>query len=406
MTTLAAPQLAVNGGTPTRTRPWPKWPIWDDADVESLVETARSGRWFGPTGTQVKEFGERWAAYQQARFCVPCTNGTHALELALRAAGVRAEDEVIVPPYTFIASASAVVHVNAVPLFADVELDTGNLDPAAVEAAITPRTRAILAVHIAGCPADMDRLGEIARRHDLLLIEDAAQAHGAEWRERRVGALGHAGTFSFQASKNLNAGEGGAILTNDPAIFDRTWSLVNVGRVREGGWYEHGILSGNYRMTEWQAAILNSQLARLDEQTARRNQNALYLARQLAEIPGISPARRDPRITRHAYHLFLFRYDAAAFNGLSRDDFLRYLAAEGVPCSRGYTPLYRSDAFRVDADTHPFAGRFDYKQVCLPAVERLCDEAVWLGQSLLLADRDDMDDVVGAVRKIQDAQAR
>lgn len=406
MTTLAPSRLAVDGGNPTRSRPWPTWPVWDESDVQSLVDTARSGRWFGPTGTQVKEFAERWAAYQHARYCVPCTNGTHALEIALRAAGIHAEDEVIVPPYTFIASASAVVQVNAVPIFADVDPGTGNLDPAAVEAAITPRTRAILAVHIAGCPADMDGLGEIAQRHNLLLLEDAAQAHGAEWRERRVGSLGVAGTFSFQASKNLNAGEGGAILTSDEAVYDRTWSLVNVGRVREGGWYEHGLLSGNYRMTEWQAAILNTQLARLDEQTARRNENALYLARQLAEIQGITPARRDPRVTCHAYHLFLFRYDADAFNGLPRDEFLRCLLAEGIPCSRGYTPLYRNDAFRVDADAHPFAGRVDYKQIRLPAVERLCDEAVWLGQSMLLAERVDMDDIVAAVRKIQEARRR
>src|SRR5262249_15624936 len=187
LTTLAAPKLAVHGGSPVRTRPWPAWPVWDEEDARAVADVVRSGRWFGPTGTQVKVFGDAWAAYQNARFCAPCTNGTQALEIALRAAGVGAEDEVIVPPYTFIASASAVVQINAVPIFADVDPETFNLDPAATEAAITPRTKAILAVHIAGCPADMDALGDVARRYGLLLIEDAAQAHGAEWRARGGG---------------------------------------------------------------------------------------------------------------------------------------------------------------------------------------------------------------------------
>jgi dTDP-4-amino-4,6-dideoxygalactose transaminase len=396
--------LAVDGGTPVRTKPWPAWPVWDEEDAQALAEAVRSGRWFGPTGTEANRFAERWAAYQGARFCVPCTNGTHAIEIALRAAGVRAEDEVIVPPYTFIASASAVVQINAVPRFADIDPETFNLDPDAAEAAITNRTRAILAVHIAGGPADMDRLREIAQRRGLLLVEDAAQAHGAEWRGQRVGSIGDAGTFSFQASKNLNGGEGGAIVTSGERIHDRAWSLVNVGRLREGGWYEHGFLSGNYRMTEWQGAILNSQLRRLDEQTERRNANALYLASQLAEIRGLTPCRRDPRVTRHAYHLFMFRYDAAQFGGRSRDDFLKAMRAEGIPCSPGYTPLYRNDAFTVDATTHPFAGRVDYGRVRLPVVEQVCAEAVWLTQPLLLGTREDIDDISAAARKIQEAK--
>jgi len=406
VTMVAAPQLAANGGSPVRLRPWPTWPVWDEPDVQAVADVVRSGRWFAPGGTQVKEFAERWGAYQQARFAAPCANGTQALEIALRAVGVRAEDEVIVPPYTFIATASSVVNVNAVPVFADIDPDTGNLDPAAVEAAITPRTRAILAVHIGGCPADLDALGAVAKRHGLLLLEDAAQAHGAEWRERRVGAIGDAGTFSFQASKNLNAGEGGVVLTNDERIYDRAWSLINVGRVRDGGWYEHGFLSGNYRMTEWQGAILNSQMRRLDEQTARRNENAAYLAERLAQFPGIQPLQRDPRVTRHGYHLFMSRYDPEAFGGLPRAEFLRFLQAEGVPCSPGYSPLYRSDAFRVDATTHPFAGRIDYRSVRLEAVERLCEEAVWFTQSMLLAEKEEMDDIVAAVRKIQEAVSR
>jgi dTDP-4-amino-4,6-dideoxygalactose transaminase len=252
----------------------------------------------------------------------------------------------------------------------------------------------------------MDALGEIARRRGVKLVEDAAQAVGASWRGCGVGALGDAGTFSFQASKNLNAGEGGIVLTNEEAVYERAWSLINVGRVRDGTWYQHESLSGNYRMTEWQGAILLAQMQRLQEQTERRTRNALYLAEQLAQIPGVAPLRRDTRVTCHAYHLFIFRYDAGAFGGLPRDEFLRALAAEGIPCSSGYVPLYRQGAFRIDAATHPFPSqRIDYSRVRCPVTERVCEEeAIWLKQSLLLAEREEMDDIVAAVRKIQAAQ--
>jgi dTDP-4-amino-4,6-dideoxygalactose transaminase len=403
MSVTIAEKLAVQGGTPVRTRPWPAWPVWDEADAEAVAEVVRSGKWFSGTGAKTREFGEYFARLHNARYSVPCANGTQALEVAMRAAGMEAGDELITPPYTFIATVSAAVNVNAVPVFADVDPDTLNLDPAAAEAAITERTRAIVAVHIAGCPADLDALGDLARRKGLVLIEDAAQAHLAEWKGRRVGAIGQAGTFSFQASKNLNAGEGGIVLTDDEETFERAWSLTNCGRVRQGGWYEHRMLSGNYRISELQSALLLSQSCRLEEQTRKRNENALYLAQQLAEIEGIRPLARDPRVTRHAYHLFIFRYEKRAFRGLSREDFLTALRAEGIPCSPGYSPLYRSPAFKIDTRTHPFAGRVDYASLHLPEVEQACEEAVWLTQPLLLAEREDMDDIVAAIRKIQAA---
>jgi dTDP-4-amino-4,6-dideoxygalactose transaminase len=404
MTELSSPHLAINGGEPVRHRAWPSWPVWDEADADSMARVVRSGNWFGPSGTHANSFAKAFATFHGARFGAPCANGTQALEIALRAIGANAGDEVIVPPYTFIATASACVQVNAVPVFADIDPETYNLDPRATEAAITDRTRAIIAVHIGGCPADMDAFRELAKRRGLRLIEDAAQAHSAEWRGQRIGGLGDAGTFSFQASKNLNAGEGGIVLTNQPDLYERAWSIINVGRVRDGGRYEHSLLSGNYRMTEWQGALLLSQMRRLEEQTRRRNENALYLARQLAEIPGIRPLKRDERVTCHAYHLFIFRYDAAPFGDLPRPQFLEALRAEGIPCSPGYTPLYRENAFRPDRATHPFAGERDYGTIRCPVAERAStDEAVWLTQTLLLASREDMDDIVAAVRKIQAA---
>lgn len=401
MSVLTVPQLALQGGAPVRTQPWPKWPVWDEADAQAVADVVRSEKWFQGNGTKCAEFARYYAELHNARHAVTCTNGTQAIELALRAAGVKAGDEVITSPYTFIATVSATVNVNAVPVFADVDPSSLNLDAKAAEAAITSKTRAIIAVHIAGCPADLDAFTDLARRKNLILIEDAAQAHLAEWKERRVGAFGSAGTFSFQASKNLNAGEGGVILTDDDEVFEQAWSLANCGRVREGGWYEHRALSGNYRMSELQAALLLSQSRRIEEQSQRRNENAQYLAAQLAQIEGVRPLARDPRITRHAYHLFIFRYSASAFNGMPREQFLQALRAEGVPCSPGYGPLYRSPAFKINPETHPFVTGRDYASLRLPEVEQASEEAVWLGQSLLLAERSDMDDIVAAVRKIQ-----
>lgn len=397
----ATERLAIQGGTPVRTAPWPKWPIWDDTDLQAVTDVVRSEGWFSGNGSKNKEFADFYAQAHNAKYAVPVCNGTLAIEVALRAAGVQAGDEVVMPPYTFIATAAATVNVNAIPLFADVDPRTLNLDPKAAEAALTPKTKAIIAVHIAGNPADMDALTDIARRKGVLLIEDAAQAHLAEWRERRVGAIGLAGTFSFQASKNLNSGEGGVVLTDDDETFERAWSLHNCGRVRNGGWYEHRMLSGNYRLSEFQAAILLSQARRLESQTRTRNENALYLAEQLAQIEGITPLHRDERVTQHAYHLFIFRYRPEAFGGMSRADFMAALKAEGVPCSPGYSPLYRSPAFKIDTRTHPYPAGVDYGKYHLPEVEQACEEAVWLQQALLLAEKRDMDDVVAAVRKIQ-----
>ncbi|MCC2669152.1 MAG: putative pyridoxal phosphate-dependent enzyme apparently involved in regulation of cell wall [Armatimonadetes bacterium] len=403
MSMTAIQKLACRGGAPLRTRPWPTWPVWDEEDAQAVANVVRSGVWFAGSGTECRDFSAEWAALHDARYAVPCANGTVALEIALRAAGVKAGDEVITTPYTFIATAAACVQINAVPIFADIDGATFNLDPAAAEAAVTERTRAIIAVHIAGNPADMDALSDLARRKDLVIVEDAAQAHLAEWRERKVGAIGQAGTFSFQASKNLNAGEGGVVITDSEETYEQAWSLVNCGRVREGGWYEHRMLSGNYRLTEFQAALLRSQARRLPEQTRLRNENALYLAGALAEIEGVTPLTRDPRVTQHTYHKFIFRYRSEAFGGLSRPDFLAALQAEGIPCHPGYDPMYRSPAFKINTATHPFASRVDYSRIRLPEVEQACSEAIWLDQRMLLAGQQDMDDITAAILKIQQA---
>ena len=317
---------------------------------------------------------------------------------------IGAGDEVIVPPYTFIATASAVVEANATPVFVDIDRQTFNLDPAQIERAITPRTRAIIPVHLGGLPCDMDAIMSIAKQHNLTVIEDAAHAHGSEYKGRRAGSLGHLASFSFQSSKNLTSGEGGIITTRDDALADACRSIHNCGRLSGGAggpWYEHHVIAGNYRLGEFQGAILNCQLDRLDEQTDRRDANGKYLDRELAKIPGITPQRRDEFATRNAHHLYLFRYDARVF-GFPRDRFLAALNAEGIAVETGYSiPLYKQPLF-AKRNFGPYAGcRGDYRDVALPNVETLCgDEGAWLTHNVLLGSRDDMDDIIAAVRKI------
>jgi dTDP-4-amino-4,6-dideoxygalactose transaminase len=369
-----------------------------------LLQALRSGKWGKLNGTEVAEFEGRFAVMHGCRHGIGVVNGTVSLRLALLAAGIRAEEEVIVPPYTFLATATAVIEANAVPVFADIDLETFNLDPAAVEAAITPRTRAIIPVHLGGQPADMDRLLAIARKHELMLIEDAAHAHGARYRDRPVGSLGDMASFSFQSSKNLTCGEGGILVTSDDQLAEACRSLHNCGRVPGGLWYEHHVISGNYRLGEFQGAVLNAQLDRLPEQTATRDRNGQFLAARLGRIPGIHPQKRSKDCGRHSYHLFLFRIDAQAF-GASRQALLRALEAEGIPVSAGYAlPLYRQPLFLQKA-FGPYlpnaTARLDYSRVQCPNCETICgQQGAWLEQSLLLGEESDMDDIARAFEKI------
>lgn len=408
--------LAVEGGTAVHTGTWPRWPVWDEREDQALLDVLHSGTWGMVHGRKVAEFEAAWATFQQAQHCVAVVNGTSALELGLRALELAPGDEVIVPAYTFIATAAAALLSGALPVFADIDPETYELDPPAVEAALTPRTRAIIPVHIAGCPPNMDGILALARRHNLRVVEDAAQAHGAEWRGQRVGALGDLGTFSFQASKNLNSGEGGAIVTNDETLFRRVWSLHNVGRAlsddwRTTGWYQHDLLGFNYRLTEFQGALLLAQMSRLDEQMARREQAAQFLDQELAAIPGIRPQARDPRVTAHAHHLYVLRYEPAAFGGHPRSQFLAALRAEGVPCSAGYTePLHRSPAVVNAVQTVcTLLGRQNDARLAqpLPVTERASAvEGIWLSQSVLLAEQQDLQHIPEAMGKIQQAWGR
>jgi dTDP-4-amino-4,6-dideoxygalactose transaminase len=396
-----AARLAMDGGEPLRCEPFPAWPIFDENEEKLLLEVLHSGKWGTLNGSKVIEFEGQFASFQHARFGICVPNGTLALELALKTANIGPGDEVITTPYTFIATSSSVFATGARPVFTDIDLNTFNLDPAGIEAAITPRTRAILPVHLGGRPADMDAILNVAQKHGLLVIEDACQAWGSEWRGRRVGAIGDMGAFSFQSSKNITAGEGGIVITNNPEMAERCWSLHNVGRIRSGAWYQHELLGANYRMSEWEGAVLQAQLQRIPQHMPLREENTRYLRAQLkSRVPGIIPLDTDLRISACSHHLFIMRYQSEYFGGHSRSEFIRALTAEGIdPISSGYVPLHQSPAIRrgLDEDT--------LTRLTLPAAEQAGRETIWLNQTPFLGTHADMNSIIDALLKIQSAWA-
>lgn len=404
----AADEPALLGGPAVRTAAFPSWPVADDDETRALREVVESGRW--NRGASVEQFEREYASLTGASHCLAVANGTSALLTGLSALDVGPGDEVIVPPYTFIATINVVLLRYALPVFVDTDLDTFQIDATRIEQAVTPNTKVIMPVHVGGSPADLDTILALGRARNIPVAEDACQAHLAEWRGRKVGSLGAFGAFSFQASKNLNAGEGGALLTSDAALADRAYAFHNnsSGRPASAG-AGHGFRGpgANLRLTEFQAAILSRQMRRLEAQQRRRDENAAYLTAALREIDGIRPATLYPGATRSAYHLYMFRYGAERFGGLTRAGFLKALRAEGVPASGGYGPLNRdpavTDALNAPAFTRIY-GRstmdaLTERNVC-PQNDRLCREAVWLSQTILLGTRADMDDIVAAVRKV------
>jgi dTDP-4-amino-4,6-dideoxygalactose transaminase len=301
--------LAINGGPKTIDRDFP-WPIFDETAVNAVADVVRSGKWGNPDCTDlVKAFEDEFAAFCGTKYALACVNGSVALRLALIASGVRPGDEVIIPPYTFIATSTIVLEANCVPVFVDIDPDTYNLDPSKIEAVITKRTKAIIPVHFAGQACEMDKIMAIAKKHNLIVIEDACHGHGAEYKGKKLGSIGDAGCFSFQSSKNLNCGEGGIVITNNEKLYDMINSLRNVGRVKGGQWYEHHYLGCNYRITQLQIALLSNQIKKLKEQTKRRFDNGNYLNSLLEKIDGIKPLSRGKGETVHSYHIYIFKYD-------------------------------------------------------------------------------------------------
>lgn len=410
-TSAADDKPALLGGTPVRTGGYQSWPIVEERDESGVLGVLRSTRWYRGAGKKVDEFEEKYAAMLGAPHCVATSSGTSALITSLKAVGVQAGDEVIVPPYTFIATVNAALIHHALPIFVDTDIETFQIDARKIESAITDRTAAIVPVHLGGSVADMDTIMEIAGRTKLPVIEDACQSHLAEWKGKRVGTIGTAGCFSFQVSKNLPSGEGGAITTHDEELAERCFAFQNNARPRRVVGLDFQYRGGggaNLRMTEFQGALLMAQMTRIEMFAKRRDENAAALTAMLKEIPGISPAAMYPGTTRNAYHLYMMRYDPEGFSGLPRDKFLRALSAEGIGCSGGYSAL-NTEPFLTDAlNSRGFKRLFPEKTLkewaernACPVNDRLCQEAVWFTQNMLLGPKSDMEQIATAIRKIQ-----
>lgn len=405
---------ALLGGQPVRTKPFQRWPIWHVADENAVLPVLRRGVW--SRANLVTEAENKLARLMGANFCLATTNGTNAIITALRALGIGAGDEVITTPYTFVASIHPILLANALPVFADIDPDTWQIDPARVEAKITKNTVAILPVHIIGGICDMDRIDAIAKKHNLKIVEDACEAHFGEWKKKKVGTLGDLGCFSFQTGKALTCGEGGAILGNDERLMDLCYSFHNLGRPRgkhmprnKGG---HPIVASKCRMAEYQASILITQMEGVEEQVRTRSENAAYLTSKLREIPGIVPRKDYPDVTQTAFYYYGFRYKKGRFDGLTRDRFLAALSAEGIPASKGLgviegKPMNKEgvleDAFSSKTYQHIYAkerlANYSVENEC-PQSDQLCEETVGFHQRMLLGTKQDMDDIYTAVLKI------
>lgn len=403
-------RLALHGGTPVRSAKFPSWPQTTDLDEKEWMAVLRAKKWFRGDGSVVDRFEKEYAALTGAGHCLATMNGTSALIVSLAGLGVGVGDEVIVPPYTFVATVNAVLMRGAIPVFVDTDIETQQIDARRIEAAITPRTRAIIPVHLGGSAADMDTVMAVARKRNIPVIEDACQAHLGEWRGKKLGTIGATGCFSFQVSKNLSSGEGGAVLSNDAELMERCYAFHNNGRGRARSSYDfsYQINGANLRMTEFQATLLLAGMTRVEAQAQARTENAKYLTSMLREIPGISPAKTYEGCTRNAYHLYLLRYDKQGFAGASRASFLKALTAEGIPCSGGYAPLNKEPFLKNVMRSRGYQAAYpaDYLRAWeannrCPANDRLCEEAVWFLQTMLLGTRADMEQIAEAVRKVQ-----
>jgi len=403
---------AILGGAKAHSGSFPGWPMIDATEEKALSDVLQSKRWCRLGSAKVDSFEAEYKKLSGAKHCLATSSGTNALYTILGALDIGPGDEVIIPVYTFIATYNVVVLNYALPVFVDTDIESFQIDASKIEAAITKQTKMIMPVHIGGSPADLDKIINIGLKTKIPIIEDACQAHLAEWRGKKVGTYGLAGAFSFQGSKNLNSGEGGAIFTNDDSFAQTCYSFHNQGQggkvtaFTPGG---SGTRGTNVRLSEFQGGVLLAQMTRVVDQANLRTENANYLTKMMKEIPGITPAKLYEGTTRSAYHLYMFRYDKTQFSGLSRDKFLEALAKEGVPCSKGYG-MTNKDAYVTGlAKNKHFLNIYGAKTMnqwlernqC-PQNDKLTQEqSVWFFQNMLLGSKTDMEQIVEAIRKIQ-----
>jgi dTDP-4-amino-4,6-dideoxygalactose transaminase len=413
-------KLAIAGGTPVFSPPFsPPWPMFDEREKRYVLEAIEARGWGGfpePMPLAAK-FAERFAKAHDSKYGVCCVNGSVTLEIALAALGIKAGDEVIVPTYTWIATGAAPIHMNAVPVIVDIEPDTYCIDPKAVEAAITPRTVGIIPVHLGCGIADLDALKAIAGKHKLWIVEDCAHAHGSAWKGRAAGSWGELGSFSFQTSKLMTSGEGGALVTSSDELANKVHSLTNCGR-KVAPWdrFEGQRLGVNGRLSELQAAVLLAQLERLEEQTQKRQGAADSLERELTKL-GLTPLKKDPRVTRRAHYQLIMRYDPRAFGGLSRTRLLKALMAEGIEIDGGfYVPMPDNPAFDAQSAHWPMLRERYGDGTRAPATlarqntpvahQAAYDEAIWIDHTYLLSGPENLARIVEAFAKVKEHAAQ
>jgi dTDP-4-amino-4,6-dideoxygalactose transaminase len=403
-------KLAIKGGKAVRNRPFSPWPVWGEKEQTELLEVLKSGNWSYHAKRHEKqtEFAEKFALFQDARHGVCTSSGAAALEVSLRAAGVEAGDEVLVPALTFVATASAALLIGAVPVFVDVDPGSYCVDVSKVKEALTDKTKAVMPVHLYCRIADMDELMQVAEKNRLVVVEDCAHVPGSKWRGKGVGSIGTAGCFSFQQEKLMTAGEGGIITTSDDGFEERCSSLVDCGRVRRDDKYVKSALGWNYRMTEFQAAVLLGQLENLPSIISKTGENAEYLSEKLRKIEGILPLEKNDKVTKQSYYYYVFRYDQKSFAEVPRERFMAAMFFEGISCENIYEPVYKSPLFTMEQGHWPLLGipshgPVNYSSVRCPIAEKASyEEAVAIPHTVLLGTREDMDDVVAAVEKVKE----
>jgi dTDP-4-amino-4,6-dideoxygalactose transaminase len=404
-------ELAKHGGKPVRNvrlRPWAS--VADGNFSRWNTEMRRLFREIFLRGIEglphplARQLGQQWAAYCGCQYGLMLTNGTDALRIGLAAVldhdGLDYGGEVIVPNFSFIASAAAPLDRRFGVAFVDVSRETLLLDPKRVEEAIIPgKTRAILPVHLFGQPADMTALRAIAGKHGLKVVEDAAQAHGAVWETGPVGSLGHAAGFSFQSSKNLSCGEGGALTTNDEQVFERAYSLHNAGRSRIGGRpWEHATLGWNCRMTEYQAGLLIHRFGEFDRMQTIRRKNFHRLRELMGEVACLEPLAEHGSVRAHGMHMFVMRYRQEHCGRLSLDDFLELVQAEGMPIYRSFTTtISNQPAMQGLLKRHKEYFRF----LPTPVADQAVREVVYIPQNVFLGVAADMEEIAAAILKVE-----
>lgn len=403
------PKLAIKGGKPVNQENFPVWPLFGDSERENLNMVLESGKWGSINGTFVREFEKKYCDFSKIDNGVAVVNGSIALYLALKSSGIGPGDEVILPAYTFIATASSVLDALAKPVFADIDPTTLNIDPSSIERLITPETRAIMPVHFAGRQSDMVKINKIAKKYDLRVIEDACQAWGSSFSGHSTGSLSDAACFSFQSSKNISSGEGGMIITNSLEIYTTAKSLRNCGRSETGLWYAHYNYGGNYRMTEFQAAVLSAQLDRYPELHLKRQTNAFELEKRIKDIQGYKTLAPLEDNSVSSWHIFPFSLDRELWQGLTKGQIIDAVRAEGVPISAGYSlPVYRQPVF-LEKNFGPKGGPTsfyktpfpDFQTFSLPNTEKACfEETLWITQNMLLSEKKMIDRIIDALAKV------